>query len=238
MVCLGRTVRTESFGQSEFEMALTTLISVKTQSGISAADTSRDSQIRCLIDGVTSLVKQHLNRDLELQEYSEFYSGDGSPFLLLRQYPVVAVSSVCVDDAGYFGANPDGFDRTLELVEGNDFALMSGMGGTGSTGLLRRIGATWRRMPSRAIGVVENLPGLPNGNIRVQYSAGFAPIPLAIVMAVNSLVMRQLQQTSIGGVVQSMTYEDAAVSFINPADATKVLSSIESTLGNYKSISI
>ena len=62
-------------------MALTTLLSVKAQAGIAVGDTGRDAQLRSLIDGITSLVKQQLNRDLESTEYVEFYSGDGSPFL-------------------------------------------------------------------------------------------------------------------------------------------------------------
>ena len=107
-------------------MALTTLLSVKTQGGIAVSDTSRDAQLRILIDGVTSLVKQQLNRNLESQQYLEYYSGDGSPLLLLRQYPVTTVSLVCVDDAGWFGAGPDSFAPTRNLIEGVDYALMSG----------------------------------------------------------------------------------------------------------------
>ena len=75
-------------------MALTTLMSVKTQGGIPTSDTSRDGQIRILIDGITSLVKQQLNREIESAKYTDYYSGDGSPFLLLRQYPVTSVSLV------------------------------------------------------------------------------------------------------------------------------------------------
>ena len=219
-------------------MALTTLMSVKSQGGIPAADTSRDGQIRILIDGITSLVKQQLNREIESAEYTEYYSGDGSPFLLLRQYPVTSVSLVCLDDAGYFGAAPGGFDSSLNLVEGVDYALMSGVAGLGATGTLRRIGTTWHRYPSRAIGVIQNLPGIPSGNIKVQYTAGFDVVPPAIVMAVNAAILKQLAMSSFGGAASQLGYEDASVSFVAPADVAKLFGSIESILANYRSIPV
>ena len=219
-------------------MALTTLLSVKSQAGIAASDTSRDMQFRSLIDGVTSLVKQQLNRDLESREYVEYYSGDGSPRLMLNQYPVTAVSLVCVDDAGYFGAASGAFPGSLNLVQGIDFALVSGANGLGSTGILRRIGTTWHRPPARARGVIANLPGIPNGNIKVQYTAGFPVIPAAITMAVNSLVLRQASLTTTAGAPSQMSYEDANVSFFAPADAARILGSIEAILANYRSVPI
>lgn len=219
-------------------MALTTLNSVKAQGGIASSDTSRDSQLRSLIDGITSLVKQQLNRDIESRSYVEFYSGDDSPFLLLNQYPVTAVELVCVDDAGYFGAGPAGFDSSRNLTPGVDYALMAGTKGIGSTGMLRRIGATWHRLPTRACGIIQNLPGIPSGNVKILYTAGFSVIPAAISMAVNAAVLRQAMTAITGGAASQMGYEDASVSFLAPEAATGVLGCIESTLANYRSIPI
>ena len=219
-------------------MSLTTLTSVKAQGGIAPNDTTRDTQLRSLIDGVSSLVKQQLNRDVESKDYIEYYSGDDSPFLLLRQYPVTAVALVCVDDAGYFGARSGGFDTSLNLVNGVGYALMSGAGGMGSTGMLRRIGTTWHRIPSRACGVIQNLPGIPSGNIKVQYTAGFVVIPAAITMAVNAAVLKQALMAAAGGAASQVGYEDASVSFLSPSDAARLFGSIESTLANYRSIPI
>lgn len=219
-------------------MALTTLASVKAQGGIPAGDTTRDAQLRLLIDGVTGLVKQTLNRNLESTEYVEYYSGDGSPFLLLRQFPVTAVSLVCVDDSGYFGASPEGFDQSLNLVSGEDYALMAGANGIGSSGVLRRIGTTWHRYPSRAVGVLQNLPGIPSGNIKVRYTAGFAVVPPAITMAINAAVLKQAATAIVGGGLGQAAYEDASVSFLAPGDAVTLFGSIESMLAQYRSIPI
>ena len=191
-----------------------------------------------MIDGVTSLVKQQLNRNLESQQYLEYYSGDGSPLLLLRQYPVTTVSLVCVDDAGWFGAGPDSFAPNRNLIEGVDYALMSGAIGLGSSGLLRRIGTVWSQPPARTFGVLGNLPGISRGNIQVQYTAGFPVIPPAITLAVNALVLKQASLAAMGGAAAQLGYEDAHVGFFAPADAAKVLGSIESILANYRSIAI
>ena len=205
-------------------MALTTLNSVKTQGGIAPGDTSRDAQLRSLIDGITSLIKQHLNRDLESTNYVDYHSGNGTPLLLLRQHPVTAVSLVCVDDLGYFGTAPGCFAPSLNLVEGVDFAMMSG--------------TIWRRPPTRAFGVLSNLPGIPNGNIQVQYTAGYPVIPPPITMAVNALILKQASQASLGGTASQMGYEDAHVSFFSPRDAATLLGSVESILANYRSIPV
>ena len=219
-------------------MALTNLTSVKTQAGIAASDTNRDAQIRAFVDGITSLVKQQLNRDLESTDYTEFYSGNGSPFLLLRQYPVTSVALVCVDDSGFFGAGPGGFNTSLNLANGTDYALISGASGVGSTGVLRRIGTTWHGLPSRAFGVIQNLPGIPSGNIKVQYKAGFVVIPPAITMAVNSAVIRQLSTAASGGAASAISYEDASIGFLAPSEAAKLLGTIESILATYRSIPV
>lgn len=219
-------------------MALTTLAAVKAQAGISASDTSRDFQLKSFIDGVSSLMKRQLMRDIENQEYVEFHSGNGLPFLLLRQFPVTAVTTVCVDDAGYFGTAPSCFDSSQNLVEGVDYALVSGFADLGSSGILRRIGSTWHQPASRTRGVLQTLPGVPCGNIKVQYTAGFQVIPPGISLAVNSLVIKLCSQAELGGAIQSMSYEDAAVTYLNPADLVHAIGSIESTLANYRSIPI
>ena len=227
-----------SFTVCRCDMALTTLASVKAYAGIAATDTSRDIQLRYLIDAVNSLVTQQLNRNIEMSEYVEYYSGNGSALLMLNQFPVANVTYVCIDDVGYFGSNVGGFDQSQNLVLGVDFAIMSGAKGVGSNGILRRIGATWHCRPSRATGVIENLPGIPHGNIKVRYTAGFDVIPPAIVMAANSLIIKLAAQSPMGGAVQSISYEDASVTFMNPTDVSIVLGSIEATLANYRSIAI
>ena len=219
-------------------MPLTTLAMLKSQAGIASNDTSRDPQLRSLIEGVTSLIQQQLHRDIESKEYVEYYSGDGTPFLLLRQFPVTEVLLVRVDETGYFGESALGSSSSRDLVQGIDYVLMSGSKGVGSSGILRRLDSTWRTRSSRTIGILEDLPGIPRETIMVRYTAGFEVIPPAISMALNSLIIRLAAQAQLGSGVQSMSYEDAAVSYMSSTDIAKVTGSIESILANYRSTPI
>ncbi len=219
-------------------MALTTRDSVKIQAGIPLSDASRDAQFDALILAMTSLVKKTIRRDIEAADYTEYHSGDNSPILVLRQYPVISIDSVCVDSAGHFGQNADGFNSSLNLVEGRDFALKSGADGVGSSGILTRIGGVWYGVATRYAGWIANQPPKPTGNIKVVYRAGYeaADIPPDLVMAINSAVIMSAFSGSVGGVnAQSMSYEDASVSYADPGTVAKAFGSIKNVLSNYTS---
>ena len=209
-------------------MALTTLNSVKNQAGISLADTTLDLQIRSFIDGITARVKRQLNRDIEQQIYNEYYSGDNSSILFLKQYPVVTINSIIVDDTAYFGQGPGSSPTTL--VAGTDYALMAGYNGIGSSGAVRRINGTWRAWDHRRWGIVSRLPPLPSGNILVNYTAGYSPVPADIQMTVNLAVMKMIAMAATGSPIASNSYEDASESYFSPELAASVFGSIENNL--------
>lgn len=217
-------------------MALTTLTQVKNQAGISLSDTSMDEQIKAFISGITDYVKRYLGRDIESKSYTEYYSGDGSIELILRQFPVISIQRVCEDSGSYFGNAPNAFPASSDLTNGVDYTVEAGQFGQGTTGILRRIGATWQRYRSRSLGTVQDLPAIQQGNILVQYTAGYSPVPPALVMAINSLVIKGVNEAALGGPVASETYEDAAVSYFASSDMSKVLGSVNSTLGLFKGI--
>jgi hypothetical protein len=219
-------------------MALTNRNAVKAQAGISSSDTSRDTQIDLLISGVTSLVKQQLNRDIEAADYTEYYSGDNSPFLLLRQFPVNSITAIYYDNAAYFGDAPGAFDTSTLLTSGVDYSLMDGLNGKGGQGIVRRVGSIWYGRPSRRVGTVENLQPIDMGNIKVVYNAGYTIIPAAILMGVNMLISQLVMQASAGGGASSMSYEDAGVTFLTPDVAAKAWGSIASVFAQFKSIPI
>lgn len=214
-------------------MALTTIASVRAQGG-SAADEYPDAQIQAMIDGLSDLVIKTLHRDIELNTYTEYYSGNNEQILLLRQYPVVSVSRVCVDSDGYFGQSPDAFPASKNLVAGVDYALMAGFQGIGSSGALRRLGSIWYQRPIYYPGKVAMQPGGATGNILVTYTAGYATIPPGLVYAVNAVILKALANAALGGEAQSKSYEDASISYMSAADLTSVFGTIERTLGAYK----
>lgn len=219
-------------------MALTSLSAVKAQAGISSSDTSKDVQLTALIPCITEIVKRALNRDIEAASYTEYYSGDNSPFLVLRQYPVISIESIYFDTGGYFGQVQNAFPASTLLAAGTDYVLMAGANGIGTNGIVRRIGSTWYGQYSRVVGRVANQPPLPSGNIKVTYTAGYAIVPPALSYAVNLMVMRCQSWSAAGMAAQSMSYEDASMSFFATAEGAKLLGTVEKTIGNYKSLPV
>ena len=221
-------------------MTLTTTLGVKNQAGINPADTSKDLQIGSLVNGVSDLVTQYLGRDICERSYTEYYSGDGRPFLMLRQYPVISVTLVCEDQTGYAGQNPtDPFDPSLNLVQGVDYMIMPGQYGVGSSGMLRRIGERgWWSQPSKRIGHLAQEWPIPRGNIKVEYTAGFATVPASIQVAVNDLVIQKLRSAAGGRMTASESYQGASASWFGPGEMDKVFGSVKQAMGRYRSIPI
>jgi hypothetical protein len=218
--------------------ALTTLASVKQQGGIASTDLTRDNRIRGLIDGVSSIVNKYLNRNLAADDYTEYYTGNNSPILQLRNYPVISVTRICVDLGGYSGQASGAFPASNDLVEGVDYCILPGANGIGSTGRIRRIGQAWYTPASRALGQVVNQQPSDVGNIMVVYRAGYEQVPPAIQMAVNELVVQKLTTGTVGGGIESMSYEDGAATFFSPDDQKMLFGSISQTLGCFKSIPV
>lgn len=180
------------------------------------------------------MIKQTLHREIESTNYTEYYSGNGTPILQLLQYPIISVTRVNEDQGSFFGQGSDANPVALDLVQGVDYSIMAGAKGIGSSGWLRRINRTWYRRPAYSPGKVALQPGMPSGNILVVYTAGISPVPPAIQMAVNSAVMRAVTAANLGGAAQTMSYEDASVSFFAPDDMVKVFGSIENSLSHYR----
>lgn len=215
---------------------LSTLDAVKNQAGICLSDTSQDAQLSAILAGVSAMVTRMLGRNIEQETYTEYYSGDGSSELLLRQYPVQSITSLAVDGSGYWGYGTNAF--ATNLVAGTDYALARSSSAEGSPGIVYRIGGVWPQPARYEDAYLAAQPGVDIGNIKVVYVAGFATVPADIQMAVNSLVMRVMAMSSSGMGISSAAYEDASASYMTPEDSAKLFGSIESALRPYKSVVI
>lgn len=220
-------------------MALSTVAAVKTQAGIPQSDTSRDEQFASLLAGITAALKSDINRDLEQQTYTEYYSGDGSQTLILRQYPVQSITSIYLDSDGYWGFGSGSFASATLLVEGTDYALKRSSSSIGSgSGIVQRIGGNWP-MPSRRVGgFIADQVGIGVGNIKVVYVAGYATIPADLQMAVNELVIRKANSAAFGMSFKQGQYEDANATFMTPEEMRGLVGSIESVLSSYREVAI
>lgn len=164
---------------------------------LNISDGSSDSLLTMCRDSAERGIKDYLDSNLESATYTHYFDGNGLRDVVLRQRPVTSVTSVHLDQTGYYGQSSDPFPSTTLLEAGRDYALVYDDSGTTSnisrSGLLRRIGpgdsnfyspfnsntlsagtrgATWTR-------------GL--GNIKVTYVAGWTTVPPAIKQACINL---------------------------------------------------
>ena len=99
-------------------MSLVTTANYKYYLGVGQSDTSKDTELALLISSVEKRVKEFLNRDLEWQVYTdEIYNGSGHNGLILRQFPIIYVSTVKV----YEGINSNNVETWTTLVEHTDY---------------------------------------------------------------------------------------------------------------------
>ena len=189
-------------------MALTSVARIKAFLGLADSDTSKDAQLDVLRSGAEALIKSYTNRDLESATYTEYYSGNNTYTLVLRNKPVTAITSVHVDATGNFGqytGTPTPFASATQLTYGTDCVLDYDEGSSQSTsGILYRLNTTWPVMPQVSIWgtLVREISPL-RGNVKVVYTAGYTAIPDDLQYAVCYLVSYMRRTAALGGPLQS-----------------------------------
>jgi uncharacterized phiE125 gp8 family phage protein len=78
-------------------VALVTLAQAKTWLKIASGTTSEDTLLETMINRAGALANRFTGRTLKSADYVEFYDGTGTSKLMLRRYPVTAVSSIYDD---------------------------------------------------------------------------------------------------------------------------------------------
>jgi hypothetical protein len=76
--------------------SLVTLIDAKTIIGDNAAETENDNNIKRFINAASVFCNSYTGRKLKSRSLTERYSGFGGTSILLKEYPVTAVSTVAV----------------------------------------------------------------------------------------------------------------------------------------------
>lgn len=134
-------------------------------SNLSAGD---QAEIDALITVSSELVEKYCNRTFSSTAYSEVIDGDNDDFLLLRNIPIVSLTSVV------FRSDIDG---TSETVDDAEFQYDATLG--------RLEWAPDSDSGSQYTGC------FPRGfqNITVNYTAGYATVPAPIKYAVAQLVL-------------------------------------------------
>lgn len=199
-------------------MALVTLATVKTRLNISG--TAEDALLTALISQVEALVKNSVGYPIESATYTRYFDGTGTPWLPLPFRPVTSVTSVHLDDSGYWGQGDTPFDSSTALTEGTDYALRmdpNDPSGNASAGLIYRINGVWPRPFRRSTGLLSPHvlgPLAGAGNIKVVFVAGYTSIPQDIQLAVCDVVALARIAAPYGGLLNSESYDGYSYSLV------------------------
>lgn len=155
---------------------LTTLANAKQWLGITSPDS--DSLLERLISAASDYIQTWLNRDIALASYVSRRDGTGGTRLMLRNYPVVAMSSVVVDGQSV-PFSTDGirpgyiFNDTSVMLVGNGYRFNRGY-----------------------------------SNVLISYTAGFSSIPTEIEQAAIELIsLRYKEKDRIGIISKGLAGE-------------------------------
>lgn len=193
--------------------ALIDLESIKEYLNIPDADTANDNFLIRKINAMSTLAQQYMNRDLNVQSYTENLQGNNRQYLTLRNYPLISVESVSF------------FDNVLDPSEYDidDYCMERGMiyKETGWTANDFLIGIGGDPVPGRKI-------------IQVQYHAGYETIPSDIQDAVIDLVALKWKESQYGDNRFGIESESVgAVKYIYSKKDLAIPASISSVLDRY-----
>ena len=99
--------------------ALTTLPMAKQHLNIGPSDTSQDTRLELFINAATSRIESMTDRLLKEGTVTELQHGGRQDILLLRQYPVTAVTEIRIDSTKTF-TDPDTVVDTDQYIIGDD----------------------------------------------------------------------------------------------------------------------
>lgn len=177
------------------------------------------SQLNALFLAADQAIKTELDRDIEQRTYTEYYGGSGTRYIVLRQTPVIALSSVNVNYAGYYGRNTDNpFDTQHLFTDGKDYVMEwdDELALVSNSGRLIRIGSVWSELNktyTQGKATQEVSPAI--GNIKVVYTAGYNPVPYDLQFAVAQVVASMTKLVQYGYPVQSEKIGDYSYKLAN-----------------------
>lgn len=192
-----------------------------------------------LIPQCEAAIADDLQRTLEEETFTEYYSGTGTNCFRLRNTPVQSITSIYFDDDGYFGDGDDSFESGDLLTEGVGFVLSSDSRSSdvrSMTGKVYRISGTWNRPRARKGDLLASVPGDGLGNIKVTYVAGWNNVPRNISLAILQMVSLIKNMASTGQPMQSEGLDYYNYTAFAPDMLGKTLGSVQSLLRPYKKV--
>lgn len=180
-------------------MAITTLSNVKTYMRISVS--TFDTNLTALVSQVDKLIKTYLGRNIEAQTgIVEYHDGDGTDEIHLNEWPSITITSVHDDVERNFNSDT--------LIASTDYFVDD---------------------PSGILILFNEESHFQSGkqNVKVVYNAGYATVPVDLVLAANKLVAHFFNKQGADGHIQetigsySTSYDKKTI----PDDVREILNS-------------
>lgn len=214
-------------------MALSSTSKLKLHLGITSA--AQDKFLGQLLSAVESAFKKLTDRDIEQTSYTEYYCGRNTPVLLLREYPVISITNVWLDEDGYYGSVSGSFGSSTLLTSGVDYALVKdGRAGASDTAKLLRIGGVWPGKWQYRSGVLTPRMTPGAGNIKVQSVCGYATVPEDIELAIWQICAQLKAERSTGQAIIEEHFEDYGVTLAAKAEEMWQVGSAAQLVSAYK----
>lgn len=200
-------------------MAFGNLPDLKLYLGIKEADVQEDAALSNLLVQVSGMIEDYCNRPLTegTKFYDEIYSGDGSAFLVLRNRPVYldGLLSVWMDDNASYNQASGAFSSNTKLVLGTDYVLQTDVNLiTSQCGILQNLSSAWdvffSYMPTVIYPLIQQPPSYGAGNIRCQYTAGYASLPQQLYLALYGQIATVRNSKNYGQILGSESISDGA----------------------------
>lgn len=214
---------------------------LKTHLNISLSDSSQDTFLAQLLDDVWETVQGWCNRKFASQTYTEYYDGTGRQELLLRKRPLTAIDGVWMDQIGFYGQGPGGFDPVQTLLQpGTDYFAENFEQNETNPSKLVMITNPWAfgvLSVGEPIGGPRSVWYLGRGNVKVTYTAGYTTCPNDLELACFQLCAMVKNSRPIGDFKGSVTMGKTAYQIVTNEQSQEV-GRIRSILGRYTECAI
>lgn len=166
-------------------MVFLTLEELKQALEIYNSDLSKDTILQIYIDGISAFIISMIGRNMLKEDYVERYEGTNSTELILKHYPVNTIKSIqfVVDN------------KVQEVLSDYSYILNK------KSGILYRDRGWWLQGDST---LMSRRIDFPRKHIKVEYNAGYDPIPGDLKLLALQLVKEQYNIDSSDGNKQGL----------------------------------
>lgn len=232
-------------------MALMTTEAVILNLGLRNLEPWEVSQLDFCRSASEAFLEQQIGRKLAKTRRTEYYAGTGQRTFHLKHRPVWEIHNLWMDAYGFYGVPTGSFDNsTTLLVQGTDYVLdqdqptpaVAGDSYLSRSGVVLRQRTIWSEVPRNYVpGRVSTEVSPVWGNIKVDYTAGFDPIPDDIKLAICMMASLYKRILPHGQLLESERIGDYSYSILTGRmmmQTHPVIGSLDRLINKYREVAI